>query len=215
MPELIILNRESTAIQHLCLKDKRLAKVISLVGDITYEPHEDAYSFLIHEIIEQMLSIKAGKKIFDRLDALCNGDISPSVVAKLSEEDIRSTGTSTAKAQYIKNVTDAVDSGVLNFEELSQMTDDEVRKKLTSIRGIGNWTAKMYLIFVLNRQDILPYEDGAFLQSYRWLYNTDDCSPENIKKRCAKWKPYSSIAARYLYRVLDLGMTKEKFHLFK
>ncbi len=215
MPELITLNQESTAIQYLCKKDKRLAKVISLVGDITYEPHENAYAFLIHEIIEQMLSIKAGKKIFDRLDTLCNGDISPSVVAKLSEAEIRSTGTSTAKTQYIKNVTAAVNSGELNFEELSQMTDEEVRKKMTSIRGIGNWTAKMYLIFVLNRQDILPFEDGAFLQSYRWLYNTDDCSPESIKKRCAKWKPYSSIAARYLYRVLDLGMTKDKFHLFK
>lgn len=73
----------------------------------------------------------------------------------------------------------------------------------------------MYLIFVLDRQDILPYEDGAFLQSYRWLYKTIDCSPASIKSKCKKWSPYSSIAARYLYHALDLGLTKSEFHLFK
>ncbi|MCQ2195876.1 MAG: hypothetical protein MJZ28_13140, partial [Paludibacteraceae bacterium] len=67
---------------------------------------------------------------------------------------------------------------------------------------------------VLGRQDILPYEDGAFLQSYRWMYKTTDCAPQTIMKRCAKWKPYSSIASRFLYRALDMGLTKKEFHLF-
>lgn len=62
---------------------------------------------------------------------------------------------------------------------------------------------------------VLPYEDGAFLQSYRWLYKTDDCSPTSIKKKCSKWRPYSSTAARYMYRALDMGLTKKEFHLFK
>ena len=95
------------------------------------------------------------------------------------------------------------------------MTDDEVMRKLTSIRGIGNWSAKMYLIFALDRKDILPYEDTAFLQAYSWLYKTNDYSPEAVKKRCKKWKPYSSIAARYMYRALDMGLTKREFHLYK
>jgi len=73
----------------------------------------------------------------------------------------------------------------------------------------------MYLIFVLDRQDILPTEDTAFIQSYEWLYKTTDRSKESIEKRCKKWKPYSSIATRYLYRALDAGFTKEEFHLFK
>nr|DAO73628.1 MAG TPA: 3-methyladenine DNA glycosylase [Caudoviricetes sp.] len=73
----------------------------------------------------------------------------------------------------------------------------------------------MYLIFCLNRQDILPYEDVAFLQGYRWAYKTDDCSPSSIQKRCKKWKPYSSIASRYMYRALDTGLTKMEFHLYK
>lgn len=162
-----------------------------------------------------MLSIKAGKKIFDRLTLLCGGDINPQRVSELSFDDLRSIGTSNAKAEYIRIVTDAVIAGKLNFDDLAEMSDSEVIRKLTSYRGIGNWTAKMYLIFVLGRQDVLPFEDGAFLQSYRWLYKTEDCTAVAVKKRCQKWKPYSSIAARYLYRVLDLGMTKEEFHLYK
>lgn len=119
------------------------------------------------------------------------------------------------KQNTFRIVTDAVIAGKLNFDDLAEMSDSEVIRKLTSYRGIGNWTAKMYLIFVLGRQDVLPFEDGAFLQSYRWLYKTEDCTAVAVKKRCQKWKPYSSIAARYLYRVLDLGMTKEEFHLYK
>lgn len=75
--------------------------------------------------------------------------------------------------------------------------------------------SKNVFAFVLDRQDILPIEDGAFLQSYKWLYKTDDISRTSIEKKCKKWKPYSSIATRYLYRALDIGMTKREFHLYK
>lgn len=215
MDKVVTLNENSPGVRYLCAKDKRLAKTISMVGTISYIPHDDEYAFLIHEIIEQMLSIKAGRKIYERLEALCGGRITPQSVLELSDEAIRSTGTSTAKVSYIRNITDAVISGYICFGELREMSDEAVLKKLTALRGIGTWTVKMYLIFVLDRQDVLPFEDGAFLQSYRWLYKTTDITPASVKKKCAKWKPYSSIAARYLYRVLDLGLTREEFHLFK
>ena len=212
---MILLDLNSPPVQYLCKKDKRLAKAVSMVGTITYTPHTDGYAFLVHEIIEQMLSIKAGQKIYNRLESLCGGQIIPTVIATLSDLEIRGTGTSNSKVTYIKNMTDAVITGKINLNALQTLSDEEVRENLTSLRGIGDWTAKMYLIFVLNRPDVLPFEDGTFLQSYKWLYKTDDCSPASIKKRCTKWKPYSSIAARYLYRILDLGYTKEEFHLFK
>ena len=125
-------------------------------------------------------------------------------------EELRQTGMSQAKAQYIKILTEAILNDQLILQELESKTDQDVIQELTALRGIGNWTAKMYLIFVLDRPDVLPYEDGAFLQAYRWLYNTEDCKPESIKKKCKKWSPYSSTAARYLYRALDSGMTKSK-----
>jgi 3-methyladenine DNA glycosylase/8-oxoguanine DNA glycosylase len=94
------------------------------------------------------------------------------------------------------------------FDDLARQSDGEIMKHLTSLRGIGSWSAKMYLIFVLNRLDILPYEDGAFLQAYKWLYDTEDVKPASIIYQCKPWKPYSSLAARYLYRALDAGMVK-------
>lgn len=214
MNDVIKLTLDTPSIQYLCKRDKRLAKVISMVGNLTYQPYADSYGFLVHEIIEQMLSMKAAAKIYSRLETLCNGTVTVAAIGNLSDDDIKGIGTTKSKVKYIRNLTDAMKSGNLNFEELENMNDNEAIKLLTSLHGIGTWTAKMYLIFVLNRQDILPYEDMAFLQSYEWLYKTKNRSKESIEKRCKKWKPYSSIAARYLYRALDLGLTKNEFHLY-
>ena len=215
MTETIVLDMNNPTVQCLCKKDKRLAKVISMVGTITYKPHDDGYAFIVHEIIEQMLSIKAGAKIYSRLIELCDGEITPEKINALSDEQIKSTGTSGNKVSYIRSVTDSIMSGHLSLTDLKKLSDKEVIKSLTHIKGIGNWTAKMYLIFVLDRSDVLPIEDVAFLQSYKWLYNTNDVSKESVEKRCRKWKPYSSIASRYMYRALDTGLTTDKFHLFK
>lgn len=216
MKKVITLDRSSPEIEYLCQKDKRLAKVISMVGPLTYHVHDDdPYAFLVHEIIEQMLSIKAGAKIYSRLVELCNGNICPTSINNLSDDQIRNTGTSASKVSYIREITNKILSGDLSLLALQKMSDNEVIKCLTQIRGIGNWTAKMYLIFILNRPDILPIEDGAFLQSYKWLYHTEDISKKSIEKKCSKWKPYSSTAARYMYRALDMGFTKESFHLYK
>lgn len=216
MPEIVTLDMNTPSVQYLCKKDKRLAKVIKMVGPINYVPHsEDTYAFLIHEIIEQMLSVKAGQKIYGRLESLCEGSITPEHIKALSDNEIRGIGTSSSKARAIRNITDAILSGDLDFDKISALPDDEVINSLTQLHGIGHWTAKMFLIFVLDRPDVLPAEDGAFLQTYRWVYKTDDCSKDSVCKRCQKWKPYSSIASRFFYRALDAGMTKEEFHLFK
>lgn len=215
MGDLITITLDSPEVQYLCKKDKRLAKAILMIGDISYTPHDDPYRFLVHEIIEQMLSINAGQKILSRLEAMCDGDISPDKINSFTLDEIQTIGTSSAKAGYIKRLTEAVISGVLNFDTLEQLSDKDVIKELTKLRGIGEWTAHMYLIFVLNRMDVLPTTDVAFLQVYSWLYKTDDCSKQSVIKKCQKWKPYSSIVARYFYRILDSGLTKEEFHLFK
>lgn len=216
MGEIITLDSNSPEIQYLCKKDKRLAKVISMIGPITYETHdEDPYKFLVHEIIEQMISIKAGNIIFSRLVDLCDGEITPSQLNKLTSEQIKSIGTASSKVSYLRSITNAALSGELDFNSLKEMNDSDVFKYLTSFKGIGKWTANMYLIFVLNRMDILPTNDAAFLQSYEWLYKTTDRSDISIRNKCKKWKPYSSIASRYLYRALDSGLTKEEFHLYK
>lgn len=215
MERVIKLNSESAAIQYLSQKDKRLSKVFEMVGEITYTPHTDSYAFLVSEIIEQMLSTKVASRIYNNLESLCGGCITPKSIMTLSGDQLHGCGISKAKVKYIQCLTEAVLNGQLYFPDLRNCSDAEVKKQLMTIRGIGSWSAKMYLIFVLDRRDVLPYEDGAFLQSYAWLYKTNDLSKESIIKRCKKWSPYSSIAARYMYKVLDMGYTKEEFHLFK
>lgn len=209
----ITLDANSEAIKYLSGKDKRLAEVIRKIGPISYAPHADYFAFLVHEIIEQMLSIKAGAKIYERLKGLCGGAITPRAIRGLTDEGIKSCGTSGPKVNYIRSLTQAVLTGELNFSALPALTDAEAMKQLTRVRGIGSWTAKMFLIFCLDRQDILPYEDVAFLQGYAWLYKTKDRSRKAVEERCRKWKPYSSIAARYLYEARDAGLTNTEFRL--
>ncbi|WP_317424212.1 MULTISPECIES: hypothetical protein [Negativicutes] len=109
MANIITLDLNTPSVQYLCKKDKRLKKVIYMVGPITYEPHTDnPFPFLIHEIIEQMLSIKASAKIYSRLETLCNGQVTPYSIDALSLENLKSIGTSTAKARCIKNAASAV-----------------------------------------------------------------------------------------------------------
>ena len=213
MSERFRLDHNSPEIQYLCQKDKRLAKLISMVGPIDYSTHDNSYAFLVHEIIEQMLSSKIAYRIFSRLESLCDGVVSPERMLLLSDEEIKGTGTSMRKVHYIRGLTDAALAGLLEPERFSSMSDEEVMIELTTIRGIGNWTAKMFLIFELNRLDVLPFEDGAFQQVFKWLYNTNDLSPKNIRKKCDRWKPYSSCASRYFYHALDEGFTSEDFQI--
>ena len=215
MPETINLTMDSPSIKYLCAKDKRLSKVIHTVGEITYLPHDNAYEQIVNSIIGQMLANKVATVLRRRLCDLCYGSVTPQSINLLTDAEIKSIGISASKVKYIRNLTESVLNGQVSFEQLDKKSDTEIIKMLTSVQGIGNWSAKMFLIFVLNRQDVLPYEDMAFLQSYSWLYKTDVLKPAAVKKKCQKWAPYSSIAARYLYRALDTGLTKKEFHLFK
>ncbi len=215
MTDIYVLNKQHPAVQYLCSKDKRLAKLIDMVGEIEYRTQPDCFARLVRSIINQMLSNKAAHVIGGRVAALCGGSITPENLLKLDREQLRGAGLSYTKADNILGIAKAASDGSLDFSNFPNMTDEEVMKELTRLRGIGTWSAKMFLIFTLNRMDVLPYEDVAFLQTYAWLYKTKDLQPASIIKRCKKWKPYSSIAARYFYYALDTDFTKQEFHLFK
>ena len=209
------ISQNDEAVLFLMSKDKRLEKLIKYIGDIECNVHSDSYAFIINELVGQMLSNKVAKVISSRLLDLCDGMISIEKVSQLSFEQLKTAGLSKAKCEYIIEFTKVVNEVTLNLSSLHLLSDDKVIYELTRIRGIGTWTAKMYLLFVLQRSDVLPIEDVAFLQGYKWLYRTDDVSKESIIKKCKKWKSYSSIAARYLYRAVDTGLIKSQFHLYK
>ena len=215
MAEVRKLDKQHPTVQYLCRKDKRLSKLIDRVGAIEYREQPDCFARLVYSVINQMLSNKAAYVIGGRVSELCGGSVNPENLLKLDREQLRRAGLSYTKADNILCIAKAAADGSLNFSRFHNMTDEEVIKELTRLRGIGTWSAKMYLIFTLNRMDILPFEDVAFLQTYVWLYKTDNLQPAAIIKKCEKWRPYRSIAARYFYYALDTGLTKTEFHLFK
>lgn len=157
------ISQKDEAVLRLMNKDKRIVKLISYIGDIECKDHSDSYAFIISETVGQMLSNKVAKVINLRLLDLCVGTISIDKVSQLSFEQLKTIGLSKAKCEYVIEFTKSVIEGTLNLSSLHLLSDDKVIYELTRIRGIGTWTAKMYLLFVLQRSDVLPIEDVAFL----------------------------------------------------
>ncbi|MHC1770499.1 MAG: DNA-3-methyladenine glycosylase [Flexilinea sp.] len=211
MTELIRLTKDSQSICHLSSADPRMKYLIETIGEIEIQKNHDPYLSLVETIIGQMLSNKVADVLIARLTGVCGGRISPQSISGLTVPEMRAIGLSNAKSAYILNLTEAVNTGKIDLDSLKILSDEEVMKTLTSLRGIGSWSAKMHMIFVLCREDILPFEDGAFLQAYTWLYDTKAIKPAEISAVCEIWRPYSSIAARYLYKAQDMGMTKIPF----
>ena len=206
-PELLYLRR--------C--DEQLDFAIQLIGDLEYRLHPDPFVHFMDTIIGQMLSNKVGDVISERFRSICKGTVTPEVVSTLTIDDLRAIGLSRDKSGYLLNFAKYINENPGYFDRLSRMSDEDILKNLQSHRGIGGWSSKMYAIFVLDRQDILPFEDGAFLQSFKWLYGVDEKNRNHpvIRKMCEKWSPYSSLAARYMYRVLDNGFVKRDINELK
>ncbi|MDR0320841.1 MAG: hypothetical protein LBI28_05005 [Treponema sp.] len=200
---------ESKEIKHLLRADNRLSCLIKKIGNISYELYEDYFDFMINTIIGQMLSNQASTVISNRLYLLCNNSITPNSINNLTIADLRQIGISNAKSKYILNLSEFIIKNPKYFVKLNTYDDPMVINELQKFHGIGSWSAKMYLIFVLNRMDVLPYEDGAFLQSFKWLYSKKEVNKDYILKKCSPWKPYSSLVSRYLYKALDDGFTKQ------
>ena len=190
------------AVPILKKRDKKLAWLMERIGPLSHTDLKDDFLFFIEQVIGQMLSIRVADVMTGRLAALCRGEITASTICSLSVDELKKIGISLRKAECIRQIAFMVENGSLNFGKLKELSDAEIIKSLTAIKGIGTWTAKMYL-YKINRPDVLPYEDATFLAAYKWLYRTRNVKPEAVRQRCRKWSPYSSIAAMYLYAAFD------------
>lgn len=209
--KIITIDSEST--RHLINTDSQFIILYQLIGEITYQLNCDPYAFIIETIIGQMLSNKVADILNNRLKNLCHaGKIDIDSIKKLSAENLRSIGISQRKVQCIIDFTNSYNKTEYSFKKLSLLSDDEITNKITSIKGLGIWSAKMFLLFVMDRENILPSEDMAFLQAFLWYHKLQTIpKTEEIKTISKKWEPYRSIVARYLYRALDNGLTKKSF----
>jgi DNA-3-methyladenine glycosylase II len=169
--------------------------------------HVDYFAALARSIIFQQLSPKAASTIHSRLAGLLpDGKVTAPALAALTEEQFRSVGISRQKAMYLRDLSGKIVSGVLTLEGVEQMDDEGVIAALTTVNGIGRWTAEMFLMFRLHRPDVLPLGDLGILTAVQRAYGMRKRpSPERLRKLGDTWKPYRSVACWYLWRSLDNG----------
>jgi len=193
------------AIIHLKKSDPLLAAVIDRVGPCRIEYREAEFSTLVRSIVYQQLSGKVAAVIFERfMQLLPRRKLTPGAVLRLSIADLRSAGLSNAKAAYILDLAEKTQARSIKFHELPALSDDDVIASLTQVKGVGVWTAHMFLIFALQRPDVLPVGDLGVRSAIKKVYGLEALpSPAEVERIASAWRPYCSIAAWYLWRSLD------------
>jgi len=193
------------AIVHLKQADPVLAAIIERVGPYRMNYDDPAFASLAEAIVYQQLHGKAAATIFRRLTDLTGLPLSPEGILKLSEEQLRGVGLSKQKLRYLRDLATKVASGEVDFARLPDLPDDEVIKELTRIKGIGVWTAHMFLMFSLRRPNVLPTGDLGIQMAIRRHYRKRKIpKPAQMEKIAKCWEPYRSVACWYLWRSMDV-----------
>ena len=192
------------AISHLRTSDPVLSAIIQQVGDYGIQFRPPDFETLVKSIVYQQLSGRVASVIFGRLSAAVKGVITPETILKLRPSRMRSLGLSTQKTAYIRDLARHTRAGTVVFEDLAGLPDDEVIGRLTQVKGIGVWTAHMFLIFALQRTDILPTGDVGIRNAIRKAFNLEALpTPEEMEQMALRWRPYCSVASWYLWRSLE------------
>lgn len=202
--------------QHLSKNDKQLKQVIASIGPSRIKPHRDHYGELVGSIVGQQLSAKAGATIWRRVLDLFGGKMpTPQQLLKIDADEIRACGVSYPKIGYMKDLAQHILDGRLDLEHLSTVPNDQLIEQLTAVKGIGQWSAHMFMLFGLGRLDILPVGDLGIRKAIQNLYGLRELpDPEQIITIAAKnkWHPYESVAAWYLWQSLDSSPPKQTRH---
>lgn len=184
----------------LAARDPRMAEVIAAVGQVRREVTPDLFAALVNSIVGQQISTKAQVTIWKRIvDAL--GDVTPERIDALSDDELQTFGLSFRKVGYIKGAAARVLSGELDLDAVAQLPDDEVRRELSALPGIGVWTAEMLMTFSLQRPDIMSYGDLAIQRGLRMLHHHRRITPELFAKYRRRYSPYGTVASLYLWEI--------------
>ncbi|MDM8214091.1 hypothetical protein QUW13_09370 [Enterococcus hirae] len=187
-------------VDYLKKKDKKFAEVIDQIGPIQRTVDPDLFSAVLHHIIGQQISMKAQKTIWRRMQTSL-GNVTPQTVSRAGIKKIQAFGMSFRKAEYICNFSEQVASGQFDLERIRELPDDEAIKALSSLKGIGVWTAEMILLFSLERPDILSYDDLAIQRGLRMIYHHRRITRPLFEKYRRRFSPYGSIASLYIWAV--------------
>ena len=193
------------AIRHLKTRDPRLKVLIERVGPYSIEFREPTFATLVRSIVFQQLSGKVARVIYGRLEsAMPDGALTPKGVLKLRPERMRRLGLSRQKIAYVRDLARQTVKGKIVFEGLGALEDQQVIEQLTAVKGIGVWTAHMFLIFALRRHNVLPTGDLGIRSAIRKIYGLPELpKPREVEELALSWHPYCTVASWYLWRSLD------------
>lgn len=195
----IIINKSE--IEALRSKDDKMRMLIDSIGDINREYIPDPFVALVNSIVFQQLAYKAAISIWNRFEELIT-DINPDNILNASFESLRECGLSKTKISYIKNIAQAVKRNELDFNNSAMMSDEEIIEKLTKIKGIGVWTGEMFLIFSLNRKNVMSYNDMGIRKGLKWLYNMkEEPTMKQFEKFKNRFLPHNTLASFYLWEI--------------
>ena len=191
------------ACKHLVRRDRVMKRLIPQFGDACLESRGDAFVTLARSIVGQQISVKAAQTVWDRF-AVLPRKITPRNVLKLKVDDMRAAGLSARKIEYLVDLALHFDSGAVHVAGWSDMDDETIISELVAIRGIGRWTAEMFLIFHLMRPDVLPLDDVGLINGIsRNYFSGEPVSRSDAREVAVAWSPYRSVATWYIWRSLD------------
>ena len=201
--ELVTPEYWEDARKHLTKRDRVMKRLIPQFGTACLQSRGDAFTTLARSIVGQQISVKAAQSVWERFAALPRR-MTPANVLKLKVDDMRAAGLSARKIEYLVDLALHFDSGAIHVDAWRDMPDEEIIAELVGIRGIGRWTAEMFLIFHLMRPNVLPLDDvGLIAGISRNYFSGDPVSRSDAREVAQAWEPFCSVATWYIWRSLD------------
>jgi DNA-3-methyladenine glycosylase II len=191
------------ACKHLAKKDRVMRRLIPQFGDVCLESRGDAFVTLARSIVGQQISVKAAQSVWGRFASLSK-NLTPANVLKLKVDDMRASGLSARKVEYLVDLALHFSNGAVHTRQWADMDDEAIIDELVAIRGIGRWTAEMFLIFYLLRPNVLPLDDVGLINGISHNYFSGEAvSRSDAREVASAWAPYCSVATWYIWRSLD------------
>ncbi|WP_164669257.1 DNA-3-methyladenine glycosylase family protein [Virgibacillus doumboii] len=206
----ITIRTDDQAVKELSDVDLQMKKLVEIVGDIEVKMRPDLFKSLVRSMIGQQISVAAASAIFGRLEELLDYDITADAFFETSHEQLRSIGLSARKITYLGDLAEKVHKNKIELDKLHEQDNEKIIKQLTSIKGIGKWTAEMFLIFSLGRMNVLAVDDIGIQRGAKWLYEVDKSERRKILiDKEPIWNPHLTIASFYLWEVVHLDFERK------
>ncbi|HHX18194.1 MAG TPA: DNA-3-methyladenine glycosylase 2 family protein [Clostridium sp.] len=198
-------------VQYLIRTDEMLGKLIRYIGTSELAIEKDGFKCLVKYIVGQQISDKARETIWQRI-CTTFGNVTPDIMLSTNDSDLRGVGLSGSKVEYIKTLAGSIIEKRIYFEEFQTLSNKDIITKLTALKGIGQWTAEMYLIFSLGRENVLSKGDGTIKRTIQWMYDLKELpSSKVLTEHFVNWNEYATIVSTYLWKSIALGLTQKSF----